>query len=251
MAMDAGGGARDAGAWKIVLGAAVVIAAAAAFAVDRLHALALFPVQAVRFEGDIVHVSDQALRSAVAPHLEGGLLFVDLAAIRGAVTALPWVSAASVWRVWPDGLRIRVDEHEPVARWGEGALLTAAGERFRPERRPAGLPALAGPDGSAATVLERFRTLGQRLGEIDAEPVAVELDERRAWRVTLEDGVALRFGRDHFDVRLQRLIDAWPAINRYAGERSIAAVDTRYPNGLAVQWVPPADEQDNGGDPNR
>ncbi|MCS4504700.1 cell division protein FtsQ/DivIB [Arhodomonas aquaeolei] len=236
--------------WLVGAVLAVMVAAGASLFWSHLRRSDPFPVQAVRLEGDLAHVADADLRAAVAPHLGDGLLFVDLDAIRDAVTALPWVASAAVWRVWPTGLRIRVQEHEPIAAWGERGVLSAKGERFTPPQRPEGLPQLGGPAGSASLVWARFEQLREALGEL-GRPVALTLDKRRAWVARLDNGMRLRFGRDDFDERLQRLLAAWPAVQRRAGDRAIAAVDLRYPNGLAVEWGPPASEPTTGGDSKR
>jgi cell division protein FtsQ len=143
--------------------------------------------------------------------------------------------------VWPATLVIHIDEQRPVAAWGEAELLSAGGERFRPARRPAGLPRLAGPEGSHGQVLERYRSLQRALAAAGLELAALSLDARRAWQARLAGGAALELGRQDIEARVERFAAAWPRLVAGRGGHAPESVDLRYPNGFAVRWAAPAD----------
>jgi len=214
---------------------ALVLGSLLSLALERWAPERLFPLAAVRFDGDLGRVQEADLRAAVAPHLDGGLLSVDVAALRRAVEALPWVAGAAVRRVWPDAVRITVSEQVPVAIWGGAALMNRDGGVFRPQRLPGGLPRLAGPPGSAGRVLERFRAVRGRLAAVGLEVTGLTLDERRSWTAQLAGGAALRLGRQSVEARLARFTAAWPHVAGDPGRR-LAAADLRYPNGFALSW---------------
>jgi len=244
---EPGGGAqqpRGMGARLILLAAALaVLGAVASIVVERVEGPELFPIRAVRFDGGLANVRDQDLRSAVSSHLDGGLLGVDVNAIRHAVESLPWVASASVRRVWPDALRVTVTEQQPVALWGDSGLVNGEGTVFTPASRPTDLPRLAGPKGTAPEVLKAFRRLRQRLDAIGLEVVGLQLDKRRSWKAALADRGELMLGQKHRGERLKRLVRAWPSL-RTTG-RVPARIDLRYPNGFAVQWRKPGTNDSN------
>ncbi len=196
----------------------------------------LLPLEAVRFDGDLGRLRESDLRAAVADHLQGGLLGVDVAAIRDAVEVLPWVASVSVRRVWPDALRITVNEQVPIAQWGGSALMNAQAQVFRPQALPEHtLPALAGPPGSAQRVLAQYRALEQRLAPIGLGVSGLTLDERRAWTLALAEGGQIRLGREAITERVARLVAAWPQLSS-AQSSPLAVADLRYPNGFALRW---------------
>jgi len=226
----------------------VLAALAGGWAVlESLRAPALFPVRTVRFAGDLARVGEPALRQAVAPWLDSGVLGVDLPRLRAAVEALPWVARASVRRVWPAAVVIHIDEQRPVAAWGDTELLSAGGERFRPAERPAGLPRLVGPDGSHAQVLERYRSLQRALAGADLELAALSLDARRAWQARLAGGAVLELGRQDIEARVERFAAAWPRLVAGRGGHTPESADLRYPNGFAVRWRAAADSGEEAG----
>jgi len=114
------------------LAGAALGAAALLVGADRaLHVATTSPafaVRAVQVEG-AVHEDPEQL--AAATGARGANVFrLDLAAVRERLLARPWVADASVRRVVPDTLVVRVLERTPVARWqraGGEALVDGAG----------------------------------------------------------------------------------------------------------------------------
>lgn len=238
--------ARLAGRWTLwgtlAVGAAAGLRAAALWVVDP----ATLPVHSLEIAGRPQHTAPDALRSAAAAAVDGGLLSVDVDRVRRAVEALPWVAKAEVRRVWPDRLRISVREQRAVALWGSSErdgrqagerVLNAAAEAFRPALAsvPAGLPRLAGPPGTRERVLSAYRRLVDVLGPSGRRPVALTLDARRAWQLRLDNGLEVRFGRHDLWERAARFTAAYPRL--LAGhEAELEYVDMRYANGFAVRW---------------
>lgn len=219
----------------VLLGALVIVVGSmTSLVLEQFRFEDPFPLRAVRFDGDLGHVREQDLQRVVSAELRGGLLLVDVARLRRAVEALPWVASASVRRVWPDALRITVTEQVPVARWNEAGLLNGDAEVFRPESLPDELPLLGGPAGSEREVLTAYRWLSTRLAGIRQRVTAVTLDARRAWTLELAGGTSLVLGREDMEARVERLIDTWSRLDM-AG-RKPRVIDLRYPNGFAVRW---------------
>jgi cell division protein FtsQ len=167
--------------------------------------------------------------------LEGGILTQDLVCLKAAIEELAWVHTAAVRRVWPDRLVISVLEHEPLARWGEARLVTAAGTVFRPgpEELPDGLPRFDGPDDQAPLVTRRFTAWAPRFRRRGLSIVALELDARGAWRLRTDADFSVALGTGQTEERVDRFLSAYP----YIVEAGLPArVDVRYSNGLAVSW---------------
>jgi len=196
-----------------------------------------FPLSVVEVKGDFRYLDKQQLQLAVAPHATGGFFTVDVAAIRTAAEQLPWVHRARVKRVWPATLRLQIEEQQPVARWGEHGFLNERGEPFVPEVTATSLvlPSLAGPDGLELKVLENFQRVSKTLAPLGITVTRMQLDNRRAWHLQLDNAVLLELGRADAGQRLQRFVRAYP--NVFAGRLDdLQHVDLRYSNGFSVYW---------------
>lgn len=208
----------------------IVVGLLLVFAIDR-------PVRRVLLEGQFQRVAPPEIETAVAQAARGGLASVDLARIRERVEAIAWVDNAVVTRVWPDAIRVVVNEQVAAARWNDTGLLNARGELFIRKARfvPPELPLLEGPDGSEADVAQLYIDAQGRLLEAGVRLTGVRLDERGAWELRLGDGLQVRLGRQEVHERLERFIRlASPMVAKRVNE--ISYVDMRYTNGFSVGW---------------
>jgi cell division protein FtsQ len=158
---------------------------------------ATLPIKQVHIEGKLLRLDTLRLQELVTDKVRGGFFNIDVAAIRNALVALPWVNDVSVHRIWPDGLRVIVNEQTASVRWNETGLLNEQGDYFSPEKEsfPQDLPLLEGPEESQKLLLERFNLLKQTYG---LSVVRLQLNERRAWKFELENGLSVVLGRkDH------------------------------------------------------
>jgi len=225
------------GRLRYVLAAAGVVAAVVVF-VPMLSAPAGPAVRRVAVAMPSgAPVSPAAVRTAAAGAIHGGLLRVNLDAVRAAVERLPWVASAQIRRVWPDAIAVRVTAEHPVARWGEHGLVDARGHVFSPGNA-AGfdrLPVLSGPADSAADVLSDYRRVRRMARPAKLRIAAFGETARGDIRVGLAGGPDVELGRDEPVGRFARFVNiAVPALG--AKLARAATVDVRYPNGFAVGW---------------
>ncbi len=203
------------------------------------------PIKQVHIEGEFLRLDTNHLQTLVTDKVRGGFFNIDVAAIHKALLALPWVKEVSVHRVWPDALRVVVNEQMAVVRWNETGLLNDQGRYFAPDKAsfPAGLPVLEGPDESRKLLLERFELLTQTYG---LAVKRLRLNQRRAWSFEMDNGLSVVLGRRDFENRAQRFEQV--VVNNL-GEKLAEAneIDMRYTNGFAVRWKQGATQQIESG----
>ena len=78
-----------------------------------------------------------------------------------------------------------------------------------------------------------------RLAKLGLKIKSLELSDRRASRIDLEDGTVLLLVRHFIAERLDRLVRAWPRILRENWSK-VASIDLRYTNGFAVKERTPS-----------
>ncbi|KGM06632.1 Cell division protein FtsQ [Methylophaga thiooxydans] len=202
-----------------------------------LHQADTLPVKHVTVEGELRHTDKDGLVAAVSPLVRGSFVDVDVAGIRQAGEALPWVKQIQVRRVWPDTLHLVVEEHKAIARWNEDGLVNTSGAVFFPAQAtlPKGLVQLNGPNGTSELMARRLVDIQGQVDSLDLRVTAISMDKRRAWQVDFKGGLHLKLGRADGDLRLSRFITVYgSSLNTYSEQ--IKEVDMRYTNGLAVVW---------------
>jgi cell division protein FtsQ len=190
---------------------------------------------------DLQHVSAAVLRAAVVREVRGNFFHTRLDGVRAVFETVPWVRRASVRRVWPDGLIVEIEEHRPLALWGDGRLVNTFGELFSAnlgEAEEAGpLVAFSGPPGTEMHVARRYSELRGVVAALGVELDAVSLSDRHAWTLKLDDGTTLLLGRDQgvpIDLRLARWVETYPQVKVQLNRRA-ELIDLRYPNGFAIR----------------
>jgi cell division protein FtsQ len=189
---------RRLGAWVLGVTGFLILAnpelrAAALAPVERGVELAGFGLSQVSVTGHRF-TSDTDIYAAL--DLDGArtLLTFDAAAARARIERLPWIRRASIERVVPDRMEIRVTERAPFAVWRSGErnwLIDRAGRKL--QQVPTDLmPQLLRVSGAGApeeaaelfAVLVDFPQISARLD------VAERISERR-WTLHLEGGLSV------------------------------------------------------------
>jgi cell division protein FtsQ len=212
--------------------AGVALLALSAGALHLLLRSEMFPLRSIELTAPAQHLTRQQVEAAVRGRLAGNFFAVDVATVRAAVEALPWVRRAAVRRVWPDRLEVTVEEHVPLARWGDGELVNTHGERF-PGRTDTALPLFVGPPETEGEVARQYLRFAAAVAPLGTALERVVLTPRFAWQLRLANGLHLMLGRDadQADARLRRFVAIYPSVEKKQHEY----VDLRYPNGFALR----------------
>ena len=196
----------------------------------------LFPLKEVSLGGSggrLAHVTREQVDGGVRSAVARNFFTVDLEATRKAFVKLPWVRKASVRRIWPQGLEVTLEEHMALARWSGGALVNFQGEIFNAASDEP-LPEFEGPEESASEMARQYAVFKKMLQPLQQNIARMSLSDRRAWRVSLENGTLLELGREQMGVRLERYVQVHDRSLAQLNQQ-LTYVDLRYPSGLAVR----------------
>jgi len=203
-----------------------------------------FSLRAIRILGHLDKVNRGQIVDALQGRVSGTFFTADIGAIGSMFQTIPWVRRVQVRRYWPDRLEVTLEEHVPLARWGQGVdarFVNTYGEVFSGHldaETYARLPQLEGPVGSEHDVASRYALFGQLLAPIDMRVKSVALSHRRSWSIKVDGGLTIQLGRDRdkdpIRGRLARFVEVFPnAVGHLSG--GLEYVDLRYLNGFALK----------------
>jgi cell division protein FtsQ len=198
--------------------------------------LPVFPLKEVQVSigsPRLKHVTREQISDSVRSQPMGNFFSIDLDAASVAFGKLPWVRAASVRRVWPDGLEVKLEEHAALARWGSTGLVNTQGEIFD-ARSDEALPLFEGLEESAGDMARQYVIFTELLRPLGQNIDYMRLSPRRAWTIRLGNGTMLELGREQLEARLTRYVLAHPD-GIWKSDRQLSYVDLRYPNGFAAR----------------
>lgn len=220
--------------WSMTL--TLILLVAVGYVGQSLTRATSFPIKNVTVEGDFRYLTPGYIQTLVGQSLRGGFFQIDVQEIRRSLLEEPWVMEATIERRWPDVLRVAISEQQPAARWGNHALLNTAADVFAPALGtfPQHLPRLSGPVGSETEILSTYRVIAERMMPLGLSVTWLELSERGAWTVGLQNETRLILGRHRINERLQRFRRAFESALK-ENWSDIESIDLRYTNGFAIQ----------------
>lgn len=164
------------------------------------------------------------------------LVGFDAEQARLRIEALPWVEVASVRKIYPSTLEVKVAEREPFAIWQRGSRLILV------EKNGAEIAPMVG---------SKFLTLPLVIGQGAAEPAAefvarvaafpdlaakvkgyIRVSERR-WDLRLDNGITVRLPEHDAEAAIAELLD----LDRRHGLllRDVEAIDLRFQDRLVLK----------------
>ncbi len=197
-----------------------------------VHMPGLFPLKKVRLASPPQRVNAEEVLATVRQDVDGNFFTVDIQRLRTGIERLPWVRSVGIRREFPDSLTLVLEEHEALARWNGTALVNTHGEVFEATTDRV-LPEFVGNEGESFEVMQRYNEFGKQIAPLNLAITRLMLTPRHAWRLTLDNGMALELGREDMEQRLTRFVTVYPySLAGSAG--SIKYVDLRYRNGFAL-----------------
>ena len=208
--------------------------------------LPTFALQGITVKGDVEHNNEVTLRANVVTKFTGNFFTADLARVRSAFESVPWVRLASVQREFPNRLRVTLQEHKPVAYWGddgEQRMVNSFGEVFEANTGDLDddkMPRLSGPDSQSQQVLSMYLALEPAFKAMSLGVESLVLTDRGSWRAKLAHGAVIELGRGSVDdvmVRVQRVSQTLAQVTHKLGRKvsAIESADLRHDNGYALR----------------
>ena len=194
-----------------------------------------FRIAAVSLSGE-KQVTQGEIFAAAGVTDHASLLFLDVEDARLRLKALPWISDATVRKLYPDRLQITVTERDAFALWqldGKVSVISADGTVVGPigNGRFAVLPLVVGA-GAASRAREFLARLEQYPAIRDQVRASVLVAERR-WNLKLKNGVDVRLPENDIESALDKL--ARLDRDKRLSTRDILAIDLRLPDRVVVR----------------
>ncbi len=164
------------------------------------------------------------------------LLFLDATAARARLKANPWISEATVLKLYPGRLHIAITERDAFALWqksGKVSVISADGtvvESFV-SARFAKLPMVDG-DGAEVKAKE-FLAVIDRFPAIREQMRAAVLVANRRWNLRLVNGIDIRLPEENAAAALETLVQL--DRDKKLLSRDIDMVDLRLPDRVTVR----------------
>lgn len=195
------------------------------------------PLASIKIEGEFRFVEKQTLEQTISSRLDGSFVDLNLREIKSAIEINPWVAAVHVERIWPDSLKLKIDEHTPIARWNEDGFINQYGDLIYVESNQnlIRLPLLSGEEDKSAKLAQNYFFFSEMLKHSGLRIVSLVADDKMAWTIQLDQGFELKLGAGDIQSKLENFQYVYKTFLS-GKKREIDRIDMRYEKGLAVKW---------------
>ncbi|WP_208997134.1 cell division protein FtsQ/DivIB [Roseibium denhamense] len=251
------GSAAAIGFLTLTIGYGIVIGGHGKVVADALLSAAGFGVEAVKLSGQR-EIDEFQILEALEIHEGTSLILFDASGARERLNEMAWVKNASVMKLYPSTLQIKIEEREPYALWQRGdsvSIVNEAGDVITDDvdGRYANL-LLVVNHGAQRRAKEIYTALAT-VPELRPRVRAAFLIKDRRWDLQLENGITIRLPEENTEAALSELMK----MDKESGllARDIVAIDLRLADRVTVRMSDEAAEQrkimtgGNGGSGNR
>lgn len=192
-------------------------------------------IETVQVVSPLSPEESSAVTAAVYAALDGGILSADIDKVADALIDLSWPRSVSVRRVWPDRLDVEVLKSTLIARWKDGLYLTSTGALVVSAEPALHLPLFECEMATPREAMEMYGLLHEIAAQESLELTALQQNRIGEWQIRFADQMTVNLGADQMIDRMRRFMTTWRNQTVTAG-KTIAYVDTRYPNGVAIRF---------------
>lgn len=197
-----------------------------------VHLPQLLPLHQVSLKTVPQQVDEAEVLQVVRERVQGNLFTVDIERLKSELEKLPWVRGVQIRREFPDRLAVEIEEHQALAYWNADELVNRQGEVFSGDS-DAAMPHFIGQAEDAALLTERYAQYSAVLDKAGLQISQLEETPRRAWRLKLDNGMAVELGSEQMQQRLERFVAVYP-YGLANAQDAVKTVDMRYRNGFVV-----------------
>lgn len=188
-------------------------------------------VDTLQVSTDLEHISAQTIQAQITPWFPDGYVYMDINAIQNRLQNMVMISQVSVEKVWPDTLKIEIEEERPVAIWNDKNMLSENGDILPVALKQLHLPKLKGANQESKMVMQHFLLFnrwGKRhqleLDGIKHSAAGWQLEYKAGLKIWLDNTMAMN-GLQQLDSVIEQFDLA-----------RISYIDMRYEQGFAVAW---------------
>ena len=189
------------------------------------------PINQLQVNTELEHITLPMINEQISPWFPDGYMTLDVNAIKDELHSMVMVSQVSVEKVWPDTLKINIEEERPVAIWNDKSMLSEKGDILPVALKQLQLPRLNGAGQESKMVMQHF-LLFNRWGKRHQIELAAIKHSSAGWLLKYKNGLTIWLDSTTAMNGLQQLDNV---IEQFDLTR-IKRIDMRYEQGFAVAW---------------
>jgi cell division protein FtsQ len=226
---------------SIIFAGIIIFSTAYHFIWNYLSTPGMYPIEKVEVMGTYQYVKSGDIQVALIPYVQKGLFGMPELEAERAIEQIPGVQDASIWRVYPNKIRVVVREKTAIAELNN-QLLAADGSMFPPNDDSTALtdvPMLQGDINYVKPMLAMLESLTPVFNELNLNVTGFGLLPNGDWQVEINHQTWIVLGKNDLVNRVGNFLNTYPTLMKNAPPGQVPTnIDLRYPHGFTVVWAP-------------
>lgn len=220
----------------------------------------VFPINKVQVIAPLRFVTEQEVEDLLmsANIAKTDFFYLNMLKIKQELKQNYWIEDINIARIWPDKIRIKFSEQEPLAYWGNNAILTKDNCEIIPMSHTQKvnsnlpqLPMLVGNEKNSQKLCDTLENLQKSIKPISIEIKKLVLSPRGSWYLELNNGLIVLLGKKDTLERADKFVKFFIGLSARSAQKDqmdlptngkmpheniadISYIDMRYNNGLAT-----------------
>ena len=195
-----------------------------------------FPIKKISYSKKLENSNEEDLTKIIKNYLDDKSFFnFKISYLILELEKSEWVRNVNIRRVYPNEVRIIVEEHEPVAIWNRKKYVNSFGELFYIEKITKNLPLLLSEEERIDIVFNYFSQFNKNLKEngIDQTISKIEENEIRSLTIFLNSGFYIKLGSKDLESKINLFFKVYKSL-KTRDLKKIRYIDMRYSNGFSL-----------------
>lgn len=206
----------------------------------------LAPVKKVQIIAPLYLAQEKEVQELlIAANIQKASFFnINMTKIKKELKKNDWIDNINIVRVWPDQIRIKFDEKEPLAYWGDEGIITRQDCKMVPKNSNISyLPILLGDKKNSEKLCDILEKMKISIKPIGVEIKKLFMSQRGSWYLELTNGLLVFLGNKDIIERTDKFVSFFIEFKKTENFKNYFAVenknvypyiDMRYKNGLAI-----------------
>lgn len=177
------------------------------------------------------YMNEADIKDQLVGDFPDGYISLDVQKIHDRLIIMPMIADVSVEKIWPNTLKITMQEERPVAIWNGKNLLSQAGDILPVSFESLNLPSLRGAKKDSRLVMQHYLLFNRWSKRHNLSLVGIT-KSTSGWLIESQSG--LKIWLDGADA-MSGLRQLESVIDQFQLAR-INSIDLRYEQGFAVAW---------------
>jgi len=198
----------------------------------------VFPIKKITIETKIINANKSKIFNLAKNYLLHKSFFnFKIDALKEQLEKIEWIKNVNVRRVYPDEIKIYVQEYIPKAIFNNNSYLNINGDKFFVDKIDKILPKLFAQDDRNYAIYRYYNLFNSNLlkNNIDSKVLVVSENDIRSLKIILSSGITIKLGSQNINERINMFFKIYDQLNSSDLDK-IGYIDMRYSNGFSVGW---------------